>query len=248
LRKAAVVSIAVGIVCFAGWVQAGRGQEPGSVGGVESFGVSSTWSGDSSHILIGASEQRRIWSLGVEYTRRLHAGDRFRLDYEATLLPLFEETDPLLLGTSVTINGQTVFTPQTPVPVRVVTVAHGPVGTEVEPGGVRLPIFANFGRQDTYGWSLAPLGLRVSAFPRSRIQPSFALDGGFVVSARDVPVDDSDRFNYMFAFGPGIQLFTSPTASWRLEYIYRHLSNAHQGDLNPGIDQGVVRVTLSMHR
>jgi hypothetical protein len=241
LRKAALVSLFAGMICISGW-----GQEHGGVGGVESFGVSSTYSADSSHIIIGASERRRVWTLGVEFTHRLVLGEKVRLDYEGSLLPLYEETDPTLLGANVTVAGQTVFTPQAP--VRVVQVAHGPVGTELEPSGIRVPIFAVFGRQDTYAWSLAPLGARVSLFPRWRIQPSLALDGGFVVSARDIPVDDSDQFNYMFSFGPGVQVFTSPKASWRVEYIYRHISNAHQGNQNPGVDQGVVRVTLSTHR
>jgi hypothetical protein len=33
-----------------------------------------------------------------------------------------------------------------------------------------------------------------------------------------------------------------------VEYIYRHVSNAGQGNQNPGVDQGVVRVTVSLHR
>jgi hypothetical protein len=258
LRKAVLRSFvwfSAGIICLSAlgksgsgqsaWGQSSRSQEPGEVGGIESFGVSSTWSPDSSHILIGASEQRRIWSLGVEFTHRLSVGRNFRLDYEGSLLPLFEDTDPVVLGSTVTIGGQTIVTPQTP--LRVVQVLRGPVGTLTE-GTLTAPIYAVFGRQDTYAWSLAPLGVRVSAFPRWRIQPSLSLDTGFVVSHRDIPIDDSDQFNYMFSFGPGVQLFANPKTSWRLEYFYRHLSNAHEGYLNPGIDQGVVRVTLSTHR
>ena len=240
MRKAVLVPFFASIICISGW-----GQEPGPIGGIESFGVSSSWSPDSSHILIGTCEQRRTWTLGMEYTRRLSAGNNFRLDYEGSLLPLYEETDPVLFGTLVTVGGQPVFTPQTP--VRIEKVPHGPVG--VEPlGGVIVPVYAVVGRQDTYAWSLAPLGARVSAFPHSRIQPSFALDLGFVVSARDIPVDDSDQFNYMFAFGPGIQLFSNPKSSWRVDYMFRHISNAHQGTQNPGVDQGVLRITLSLHR
>ena len=88
----------------------------------------------------------------------------------------------------------------------------------------------------------------ITALPNSRIQPSFALDLGFVVSARNIPMDEADQFNYMFALGPGVQFFASRQTSWRVEYIYRHVSNAGAGNQNPGIDQGVVRVTLSLHR
>jgi hypothetical protein len=245
LRKAVRVSLFAGLVCVSGWGAPGWGQEKGAVGGVESFGFSSTYSADSSHILIGISEQRRTWTLGAEFTHLLRLREKYRLDYEGSILPLYEETDPTLLGTIVTIGGQTFVSAEGP--VRVVQVAHGPIGV-VTQGSVSAPIYAIFGRQDTYAASIAPLGARIRAFPRRRIQPSFALDLGFVVSARDIPVDQSDQFNYMFSFGPGVELFTSPQGSWRLEYIYRHVSNAHQGEQNPGVDQGVVRVTLSLHR
>ena len=41
--------------------------------------------------------------------------------------------------------------------------------------------------------------------------------------------------------------YAQPSAN-RAEYIYRPMSNAGQGDQNPGVDQGVVRVTISLHR
>jgi hypothetical protein len=41
--------------------------------------------------------------------------------------------------------------------------------------------------------------------------------------------------------------YAQPSAN-RAEYIYRPMSNAGQGDQNPGVDQGVVRVTISRHR
>jgi hypothetical protein len=52
----------------------------------------------------------------------------------------------------------------------------------------------------------------------------------------------------LFSFGPGLEIFTYNQTSWRVEYIYRHMSNAGQGDQNPGVDQGVVRATISLHR
>jgi hypothetical protein len=213
---------------------------------VQSFGFSSTYSGTSSHILIGESEQRRVWTLGAEYTLLLRRGPRFRFDYEASLLPLFEETDPTVTGTVFTFGGQAIVTPQTP--VRVVAVTHQPVGYILTGNGSNAPVYALFGRQDTYAAAFSPLGARISALPRWRVQPSLALDLGFVVSARDIPVDDAAQFNYMFSFGPGVEFFSDSHTSWRVEYIYRHVSNAGQGNQNPGVDQGVVRVTVSLHR
>ena len=112
-------------------------------------------------------------------------------------------------------------------------------------GGAYVPLFATYGRQDTYAAAFTPLGARISALPRWRIQPSFAIDLGFVLAARDIPVDDTDQFNFMISFGPGVQFYTSPLASLRVEYFFRHVSNGSLGDSNPGIDQGVFRMTIS---
>ena len=246
MRKAALVTIAVGLACLSLQGIAVQAQEAGGFGGVQSFGFSSSFSNDSSHILIGEAEDRRVWTLGAEYTRLLRMGPRFRLDYEGSIDPLYEETDPTDIGTSFVFQGQTFTTPQAP--VRVVNVAHGPVGSISTGVGASSPIYVLFGKEDTYAASIAPIGARVTAFPRRRIRPIFGLDLGFVVSARDIPVDQSAQFNYMFSFGPGVELFADSKTSWRFEYIYRHVSNAGAGAQNPGVDQGVVRVTLSVHR
>ena len=244
LRKAARLSLFAGLVCLSASCVPAWSQEP-SPGGIRSFGFSTSYSSDSSHILIGNAEQRRIWTLGAEYTHLLHQTSRFRLDYEGSVMPLYEETDPTVAGTMYTFAGQTIISAQPP--TRVIYPVRGPVGYVVV-GGVSSPITAITGREDTYAAAVSPLGVRISAFPHRRIQPGFGLNLGFVASARDIPVDQSAQFNYMFAFGPGVELFTDTHTSWRLEYVYRHTSNAGQGNLNPGVDQGVIRITLSLHR
>ncbi len=246
MRKAALVSIFAGIVCLSASGAAGRGQEPGGFGGTESLGFSTSYSPDSSHILIGDCEQRRVWTVGAEYTRLLRQNPGYRLDYEGSVMPVYEETDPTLTGTEFNLNGTLIVTPQAP--VRVVYVTSAPVGIAITGKSTSVPIYATFGRQSTYAAAVNPLGARISAFPRRRFRPSFALDLGFVASTRDIPLDDSDRFNYLFSFGPGLEFFTDRKTSWRVEYLYRHMSNAGQGTQNPGVDQGVVRITLSLHR
>jgi hypothetical protein len=241
LRKVALVSLFASLVCCIGW-----GQEPGDVGGRQSYGLSWSYSPDSSHMLIGLAEQRKTWTLGVEFTHRITSGEHFRLDYEGSYLPVYEESDPTVIGTTTAIAGHTFVTYEQP--TRVIFVDHGPVGTATMVDGVSSPIYAIFGRESTFAAALAPLGARVSGFPHSWIQPSFSLDLGFVVSERDLPVDECDQFNYMFSFGPGVQVYTNARTSVRMEYIYRHISNAHQGYQNPGVDQGVLRLTLSRHR
>jgi len=216
------------------------------VGGTHSFGISSSYSPNSSHILIGEAYQRRTWTLGVEYTRLMYRSPHYRLDYEGSLTPFYLESDPAVIGSIYTVGGKSYITSQ--VPERVVSINHQPLIEVMMGNGKVAPLYALYGRENTYAASFAPFGMRVSALPRWPVQPSFALDLGFVVSSRDLPVALADQFNYMFALGPGVQLFTSPCASVRLDYLYRHISNAHQGYQNPGVDQGVFRLTLSRHR
>jgi hypothetical protein len=215
-----------------------------SYGGVSSFGISTTYSPDSSHILIGDSGQRKIWTAGVEYTHLLRETPLLRLDYEGSIMPVFEETDPTVLGTLFTSSGYPIITSQSP--VRVLHIANGSVGTVLAGNNQTVPLYVLFGKQNTYAAAVTPIGIRLSAMPHWVLQPSMALDLGFVVSARDIPLDDCSQFNYMFAVGPGLQFFNSPHTSLRVEYLFRHISNAGQGDQNPGIDQGVVRLTVSM--
>lgn len=215
-------------------------------GGVSSFGISTSYSPDSSHILIGDSGQRRIWTAGGEYTHLLRETQHLRLDYEGAIMPVFEETDPTVVGTQFTASGQLIVDSQSP--VRVLHVDSHPVGTVLTGSGATVPLYALFGKQNTYAAAITPLGLRLSAMPHWIFQPTLALDLGFVVSARDIPLDDCSQFNYTFAIGPGFQFFNTAHTSLRAEYLYRHVSNAGQGGQNPGIDQGVVRITVSVFR
>jgi hypothetical protein len=252
LHKVTLVPL---VICFLSLSSPhGRSQVPGRnvdawsrvPGGTQSLGTSITYSPDSSHMLIGLAESRRTWTAGVEYTHLVHYGDLLRWDYEGSVIPLWEESDPEMIGTSATVAGSTYVTTQAP--VRVTFVDRNPVGVASDGSGPTSPIYPLYGRQNTYAAALSPLGTRMTAFPDRKLRPSFAVDLGFVVASRDIPVDDSDQFNYMFAFGPGVELYTSQWSSMRLEYLYRHISNAHQGFVNPGVDQGVLRLTLSHHR
>lgn len=245
MRKGALVSMVAGFVCFSG-LSAVVAQEPSRFGGIWSYGVSGTYSPDSSHILIGDSEQRRVWTLGGEYSHVLRQGPWFRFDYEASVMPVWEERDPTVTGTEFFVSGQAIVTNQAP--VRVVDVTNKPVGSILTGSGSFAPVYALFGTENTYAAAITPLGVRVSAMPHWRVQPTFAVDLGFVFGSRAIPIDGATQFNYLFALGPGIQFYSGAHTSWRVEYLYRHVSNAGQGDQNPGIDQGVLRVTMSRHR
>jgi hypothetical protein len=200
-----------------------RAQVGQDYGGKQSFGISGSYAPDSSHILIGISEQRRTWTAGGEYTRRLFKRDRFRVDYTGSLNPFFQESDPTLIGLEATLTPGAPPTILPLTPTRVVTVDHAPIKTVcgVEPSC--YPVYNLYGRQSTYGASISPLGARISLFPRLRLQPSFATDIGLLFSTRDLPIDDTEKLNYQFSFGPGVQVFSAHNAAARLELVYRHI-------------------------
>jgi hypothetical protein len=208
----------------------------------QSFGVFASYAPDSSHILIGSAEKRRVWTAGFEYGRTLASTQNFRFDYEGSIAPFFQEIDPTLIGGTSSFNG---YTSTFPIPAqRVAYVNNDPLGY-VGGGGAPVPIYPIYGSEKSYAVAISPLGGRVNALNRSAIQPTFSVDLGMVISARNLPIDNSASFNYLFSFGPGIELFYRTNASVRIEYLYRHMSNANSGNLNPGVDAGVFRVTLS---
>jgi hypothetical protein len=229
------------------WGAPAQAQDRVSFGGAQSFGFTASYSPDSSHVLIGEAEGRRTWTLGGEYAHRLGHSQRVRWDYEGSVLPFYEEIDPAVVAITYTVAGQTDTPAQVP-PFRVTSVVHGPVGTITEPHGAISPIYAVYGNESTNGGAVTPLGARATLFQHHSIQPSFSVDLGFVVATRDIPVENASQFNFMFSFGPGVQIYSTPQSSIRIEYIYRHISNAGLGNTNPGVDQGTFRFTIIRSR
>ncbi len=100
----------------------------------------------------------------------------------------------------------------------------------------------------TYAGGISPLGQRINFAPRSRIQPFVVGNAGFLVSPRDVPVNNSSRFNFTFEFGGGFEFFRDHHHSWSAEYRLHHLSNDYTGYYNPGIDSQIIKLTCSLSR
>jgi opacity protein-like surface antigen len=222
------------------------GQESGrAFGNKVSIGAEASYSPTSGHILIGISERRRTFTAGVEYTRRLWEGGSLRLDYKGEFSPLYRERDPVMVAEETTFDGQTQVFPIKP--ERVIAVDHNSLGDICS--ATCSPIYPVYGHDETtYAAAISPLGARAILLPRRRVQPTLEADLGVVISSRDIPVDSSANFNYQFSFGPGVQLFVSRNTAVRLEYVFRHISNADSGAINPGIDQGVFRLALSRYR
>jgi hypothetical protein len=237
MKAAFVVSLVSCALCLSV-----AGQESQNFEGKQSLGITASYSPTSSHILIGRAQQRRTFTAGVEYTRRLWEGAGVRLDYSGEFSPFFRESDPTIVGTESTFTGYTPMTPE-----RTISVGHNAIGNECS--ATCDSIYPVYGRDETtYGAAIAPLGARAVFLAHRRLQPTFASNFGVILSTRDIPVDNTTLLNYQFSFGPGVQVFAARHAAVRLEYVYRHISNANLGTINPGIDQGVFRLTLSRYR
>lgn len=210
----------------------------------QSFGVSASYSPTSSHVLIGEAEERKIWTSGIEYTLRMFEGNSLRIDYRAEVSPFFRETDPTAVATEETLFGINIITPFS-TPERVVKKDHAPIGVDCIAPNTCIPVYLVYGaRKVSHGMAFSPLGARAVFLPQHHIQPSFELDLGAVISPHALPVEGASKFNYQFSFGPGVQIHFSRRGALRLEYIFRHISNANSSPLNPGIDQGVFRLSL----
>jgi hypothetical protein len=208
------------------------------------------YSNDSSHMLIGYADGRKISAVGASFERRAFLSNDLSGSWLAEVRPLMSVSDPTLTGFALQFPQEPAYSgivkfsspipvvqPVTNAPLDVILVTSNQVfaGTATYIGGMR----------STYASGLSPLGYRLSALPRKRIQPFVTGLGGFVAAPRDLPVFNSAAFNFTFELGGGVEVFRTHTRSCRLEYRYHHLSNGGRGGVNPGIDSGVFKMTYS---
>jgi len=222
------------------------------------FSVFADYSNDSSHIIIGQEENRKIGAIGIGYSLRLAHKKHFDFSYEPELRPVTLLRDPVVSGTStVTVFGNPVITDTLP--------SSGPFSGPTKNGdcisGTTLfdGITANgvlyqqivtqqCGTRWTYLGGISPLGLRFGFAKRHRVQPFLVANGGFLASAHDEPVNNSARFNFTFEVGGGVEVFRDHQHSFTLDFRMRHMSNGYRGYYNPGIDNGVFRASYRFGR
>ena len=68
---------------------------------VNSFGIFGAYSNDSSHIIMGTAENRKLLNIGVSYDRRLWQGKVVNWQYDGEILPVALESDPVAVDTVV---------------------------------------------------------------------------------------------------------------------------------------------------
>jgi hypothetical protein len=229
-------------------------QEIPRYGATASLGAIESYSPSSHRILVGRARARKTEQAGFLYSHRLKRWSDFLLQYEGLIEPFYQESDQTFTGESMTdAQGQTT-TVSFSQPYREIGASDilGYIQSPIfvgQPTPPPIPVVGMRGpRQDTYAFSVLPIGLRLTTFSRGRFQLTLSVDLGALYATRDIPVDQTSRFNFLAQTGPGVEVFLSRKRSFRAEYLYEHLSNANLGSQNPGIDSGAVRVSLNSYR
>ena len=63
-----------------------------------------------------------------------------------------------------------------------------------------------------------------------------------------MPSANAGSFNFDFEIGAGFEYYRSPRNSVRLEYQVQHYSNKNTAADNPGVDNGLLKLTYSFGR
>lgn len=225
--------------------------EPPAYARLQSFGVFAAWSNNSSHILMGVAEHRQLLQLGVSYSRRLFLNRRLDWQYDAELIPVALESDPLSVDVvrEVTPSTATITYTNQPPPIGC-QVAVVPFSFLLADGSVYsgTNTYSCHGRQWTMGEGMSPIGFRWSFRPRHALQPCLVGHGGYLYSTHAIPVQQAGGFNFTFDAGVGLELYRTHARSLRLDYRYHHISNAGTATENPGIDNGVLQLTYVLGR
>jgi len=217
--------------------------------------VFGAYSNDSSHILMGDAENRKLLEVGAAYGRRLFFNRIVNWQYNGEILPVALESD--LLGQSVTYQTQPTVQTSPPYPVGQVlscAVLTTPYTFQFpNPNGGTTTYSGTFvqtcsGRTWNIGEAISPAGFQWNFLPRRKMQPFFIGHGGYMYTTHPIPILEAGSFNFTFDLGAGVELYENKTRSIRAEYRFHHISNHGTAQENPGIDNGLFQVTYSFGR
>ena len=229
-----------------------------------SFGLFGEYSNSSSHIVLGAADQRKLLNFGAFYSRSLVRGRGVDFQYLLEVRPVILESDPLA---HYSFNSTVTF-PGTPPNITTVSGTYAPIykcqpfsnsssgsdsdGTTYTSSSMQTC----GGRQWTFAEGMSPVGIKLNFRTHHRLQPVFTGLGGYMFSTRPIPVAAAGSFNFTFEFGAGVELYQPADRpgsrfshrSIRAEYRYHHLSNHSTADQNPGVDNGMLQLTYAFGR
>jgi opacity protein-like surface antigen len=218
------------------------------------FSFLGAYSNDSSHILLGVAENRKLVNIGAGYSRRLFLNRLVNWQYSFEILPVALDSDPLgyfvnnqTSPTTATYQGSLSYPLDLCSPVTTpYSVINDSSGTPVTYSGTET--VSCKGRRWVMGEAISPIGFQWNFMPRKKLQPIFSGHGGYMYSTKPVPDQNAGSFNFTFDLGAGFELYRSKSRSIRAEYRYHHISNAGTAQQNPGIDNGVFQLTYSFGR
>jgi hypothetical protein len=249
MKPAAVVVFAVLLIFIPGL--SAQTADSTIFGRKNTFSPFVEYSNDSSHIVLGRSENRKFAALGLQYERRLLSNHALNLRYAAEFRPLIMESDPVAKITE-TLESPTLSTTITGAPQAVAKcITASATFTITDPiSGIPFTetIQETCSRRWTYAQGLSPLGARINLSPHRRLQPTGSLFAGYMLSTRKIPIDSAGSFNFTFEFGVGLEYFLSQSRSMRFEYQVQHFSNAYTANANPGVDSGLFKLSYSFGR
>jgi hypothetical protein len=213
-----------------------------------SFGIFGAYSGDSSHMLLGTTENRKLLDFGVAYGHKLVLNRIVNWQYNGELLPIALESDPEGLET-IDWTSPGVYTESaTFVPVGPCIPSSGTYSITINGKSYSYTNTVTCSRRWTIGEGISPVGFQWNFIPRHKLQPFFIGHGGYMYSTRPIPAPEAGSFNFTFDFGAGFELYRSRTKSIRTEYRFHHISNHNTAQANPGIDSGLFQVTYAFGR
>jgi hypothetical protein len=217
---------------------------------VNSYGVIAAYSNNSSHILLGDAERRKLLEFGISYSRRLQLRRSVSWQYSVEFLPVAVESDPLsrFVDEQTSPNVATTITDgDPPVSCSTITESYNFPGSNDETF-IGTGTLSCRGRRWTMGEAISPIGMQWNFRPTRKLQPFLNSHGGYIYSAKEIPVDSAGSFNFTFDFGVGLELYRTRTRSIRVEYRIHHISNGNTARRNPGIDNGLFQVTYLFGR
>lgn len=215
---------------------------------LNTFGILGEYSNDSSHILLGDSQNRKLLDFGGSYSRRVLLNRFVDGQYMLEVRPIMLESDPLFQQTLT----QTSPPPERTLPPINLTFPQAChpssttySGTSEGTTYTETVTITCSQRQWTFGEGFSPIGFKANLLPRHHIQPVFTALGGYMFSTKPIPISAAGSWNFTFEFGAGFEFYRSATHSIRAEYRFHHISNADSADANPGIDNQLIQVTYA---
>lgn len=216
---------------------------------VNTFGFLAGYSNDSSHMLLGVAENRKLLNIGAMYSRRLFQTRAGNLQYDLEILPVALESDPIdhysMSFTAPVVEGP--FT-QTLTPVAPCHNSSGAGSYQIGDTTYDYTYSNSCARRWTIGEGISPIGLQWNFRTRHKLQPIVLGHGGYMYSTQPIPTTDAGSFNFTFDFGLGLELYRTKSRSIRVDYRYHHISDHYTSAANPGIDNGLATVTYSFGR